>query len=373
MWLEQRKLLFAPLIVQSSGSQYKVMLGSHKLPLSPIRYSYLKFLQQGKSPTELVMHFLKAGQLISFRELIGLIHDLVEMQMILNPEWHQYLALSKGQSVTENPLSAQIQREIGEKADPNVLKSLPFFRRLSKEIQDLFIRNTTVQRIKLGQKLCSTGDTTREMYALLEGNLGVFRTLDGNRQQLLSTVSVGALVGEGGFLLGRPRAADVIAMSSAKVAVIHHVPEFDSVIATGKAEVLQRRFWVLNGLLTSPLFSKVPIETLDCLVFAGQLKEIQSQTEIIKEGDKGRSFFIVVQGAINIHRQDKILRTLGQGGIFGEIALMVSGGTRTASATATKNSLLLEIEQTEFYEVLSTHLTLAKHLEEIAWQRANED
>jgi CRP-like cAMP-binding protein len=369
MWLEQRKLNFAPVEVQQAAEQYTLLIGSSKISLNALKYTYYDYLSHNHSPYELVHHYLQLGKLISFRELFALLEILTDQNVILNPEWKQFINLSKVPTTQTTTLGLHIRNETKEKANPDLLKTLPFFRGLGSELQALFIKHTSIHSVKEGTKLCATGETSREMYVLLEGTIGVFKSLPNNQRQLLSSVAIGALVGEGGFLLGKPRSADLVTLAPTRVAVIQHSPEFDEVIASGKAEVLQRRFWVMNGLLSSVLFSRLPSETLDNLVFAGQLKEFKANTAVVQEGQPGHSFYIVVQGAISFTKGKELLRAVGQGGIFGEVALMVSGGIRTATATTTKDSLLLEIGQKEFFEVLAQNLNLAKILEELAWQR----
>ena len=369
MWLEQRKLNFAPVEVQQSSGQYTLLIGNSKITLNALKYTYYDYLSHNNSPYELVHHYLQMGKLVSFRELFALLEVLTDHNVILNPEWKQFINLSKTPSAQTTTLGLQIRKETKEKANPDLLKSLPFFRGLGSELQELFIKHTSIHSVKEGTKLCSTGETSREMYVLLDGTIGVFKSLPNNQRQLLSSVAVGALVGEGGFLLGKPRSADLVTLAPTKLAVIQHSAEFDEVIASGKAEVLQRRFWVMNGLLSSVLFSRLPSETLDNLVFAGQLKEFKANTVVVQEGQPGHSFYIVIQGAVSFKKGQDLLRAVGQGGIFGEVALMVSGGIRTATATTTKDSLLLEIGQREFFEVLAQNLNLAKILEDLAWQR----
>ncbi|MNL37937.1 hypothetical protein D3C87_1601150 [compost metagenome] len=51
----------------------------------------------------------------------------------------------------------------------------------------------------------------------------------------------------------------------------------------------------------------------------------------------------------------------------------MSGGVRTATVTTQKESVLLEISQSHFYQVLAQNLILAKKIEELALQRLHKD
>lgn len=372
MWIENRKLIFAPYEIKQKDQNYLLVAGGSKVTLSQQQYQYFDAFVHGATLYEIVGNFLSKGWLVSFRELWNLLSVLNHARLIVNPEVHSYFSMTD--SMASSNAAARGIKEIGvfkerTPAQPESLKSLPFFRSLNSELQKLFISNASIKTVPEQTRICKTGDKSRELFTLLEGKIAVYRDLGGGRRQMLSTIPKNGVFGEGGFLLNRPRAADVITLEKSSVLVIQHVPEFDQFIQSGKAETLQKRFWVLHSLLSSELFSQLPIETLDSLVFSGKINVVHEGTVITREGEPGKSFYIILQGSVAFTQNGKSLRALGQGGIFGEVALLVSGGIRTATAQAQRECLLVEIEMTEFYEILSKHLFLAKELEEIAWTR----
>jgi len=54
---------------------------------------------------------------------------------------------------------------------------------------------------------------------------------------------------------------------------------------------------------------------------------------LMRQGETGREFFVLVDGSVGIDRDGTRVRALGPGDFFGEIALL-SEGPRTATATA---------------------------------------
>jgi CRP-like cAMP-binding protein len=58
-----------------------------------------------------------------------------------------------------------------------------------------------------------------------------------------------------------------------------------------------------------------------------------------------------------------------QGDCFGEMALMVSAGKRTASVIAESDGYVLEIKRQQFYKMLAENLLLACEFEKIALLR----
>jgi len=74
-------------------------------------------------------------------------------------------------------------------------------------------------------------------------------------------------------------------------------------------------------------------------------------TTLITEGTKGREFFVLVAGSVDVRRNGRKLRELGSGSFFGEIAL-VSETPRTATVVATSPVRLLVITGQSFSRLL---------------------
>lgn len=72
---------------------------------------------------------------------------------------------------------------------------------------------------------------------------------------------------------------------------------------------------------------------------------------LMREGDPGREFFVVIDGAVRIERGGKVIRTMGPGEFFGEIALVVER-PRTATAIVDADSRLLVVAHREFHSLM---------------------
>jgi CRP-like cAMP-binding protein len=70
--------------------------------------------------------------------------------------------------------------------------------------------------------------------------------------------------------------------------------------------------------------------------------QVAAETTLVQEGDFGYAMFAIVSGAAEVTRDDEVIRTLGPGDVFGEIAVL-SGGRRTATVTATTPMHLITI------------------------------
>jgi cAMP-dependent protein kinase regulator len=183
----------------------------------------------------------------------------------------------------------------------------------------------------------------------------------------IATLTEGSIFGEVGFFLGEARTADVVTDTNCQIIRLKYQTEiFDKLIQKETARNLQKRFWVIHSLLKSKTFQGIPDDCFDALVFAGQLKVIPPDTTIFKQGDNGESAFVVVQGQVVVVKDNQSVRVLGQGDSFGEVALMLNQGKRSATIKTQTETVALEIPFDRFYQLLAHNLMLACEFERIA-------
>ena len=89
---------------------------------------------------------------------------------------------------------------------------------------------------------------------------------------------------------------------------------------------------------------------------------------IIREGDPGRSVYVILDGRVKVFTRDDggnelPLATLGVGQFFGEMSL-VSGKPRSSSVTAVELSVLVELSYASMAKVIEQNLAVKEVLEE---------
>jgi CRP-like cAMP-binding protein len=82
-----------------------------------------------------------------------------------------------------------------------------------------------------------------------------------------------------------------------------------------------------------PLFAELPEGDRDRLATVCSELEAEAGATLVTEGDFGYAMFVITEGTADVLREDTLLRTLGPGDVFGEIAVL-SGGRRTATVVA---------------------------------------
>jgi CRP-like cAMP-binding protein len=73
---------------------------------------------------------------------------------------------------------------------------------------------------------------------------------------------------------------------------------------------------------------------------------------LMREGQTGQEFFVIVSGSVLIERGGHAIRSLGPGDFLGEIAL-VDDGPRTATGTTETESKLLVLAHREFHSLMN--------------------
>lgn len=83
----------------------------------------------------------------------------------------------------------------------------------------------------------------------------------------------------------------------------------------------------------------------------------QAGDSIFKEGEEGNHAYIVQSGEVEVFKtvdgEEKVLGTIGQGGILGEMAL-IDDKPRMASARASKGSTIIVVTRATFEKKLNS-------------------
>lgn len=122
-----------------------------------------------------------------------------------------------------------------------------------------------------------------------------------------------------------------------------------------------------------PLFDDLPQAAFIELVNRLKYRRFSPPQLILREGDPGRSFFVIVQGQVRVFKAqpgggEVTLARLTEGTFFGEMALL-SGAPRTASVAAEEETELLEITDRVLREVVGKFPQVGAALKDFYRQR----
>lgn len=104
---------------------------------------------------------------------------------------------------------------------------------------------------------------------------------------------------------------------------------------------------VLRLLLDVPLLAVLPPRMVERLALEADPVEVQTGDPVFVEGDPGDCFFVIARGRVSVTRDGVLLRELGPGDWFGELALL-RDIPRTATIRAETDVSMWAVERVHF-------------------------
>jgi CRP-like cAMP-binding protein len=117
-----------------------------------------------------------------------------------------------------------------------------------------------------------------------------------------------------------------------------------------------------------PLFASASKAELAEIASIADEIDLPEGKAVIKEGDSGREFFVIVEGTAEVTRGSRKLRTLSDGDFFGEISL-ITRLPRTASVTTISPLRALVITDRSFRRMLGDSPTIQRKVLEALGER----
>jgi len=117
---------------------------------------------------------------------------------------------------------------------------------------------------------------------------------------------------------------------------------------------------------TVPLFKGLGNEELEAIAKLCKKMEFREGEKIVKEGDAGLGFYVIVKGGASVKHKSKTVAQLGRGSFFGEMSLLDSK-PRSADVVASEPTACLVLLRWNFWSLVSKNTKVVKGLlEEMA-------
>lgn len=131
-----------------------------------------------------------------------------------------------------------------------------------------------------------------------------------------------------------------------------------SIDSTGTTIITVERVIALRSV---PLFAATPSEVLASIADRLRSIDLAPETPIFGQGDVGDALFIVVAGAVRIFTDGRTLNRMGEGDVFGEMAVL-SAVPRVASATTIGATTLLRLDRADLDALIDERPELTRSL-----------
>jgi CRP-like cAMP-binding protein len=113
-----------------------------------------------------------------------------------------------------------------------------------------------------------------------------------------------------------------------------------------------RRNQKVELLQKVPLFERCSKRELAEIAKIADEIDLREGKVLIREGGRGREFFVLLDGAVDVTKADQRINQLGPGDFFGEIALIEPTAVRTATVTASTDVEALVVTAQNFRGLL---------------------
>jgi CRP/FNR family cyclic AMP-dependent transcriptional regulator len=205
------------------------------------------------------------------------------------------------------------------------------------------------------------------MYLLVEGEIDLFV---GDRQ--VGSVQQGEIFGELASITHSPRSATAIAKTRCRLialdekqfrAALREHPEFSLTMMSLMVGRLRKMIARLNADAGVPagadwnesgVFGKKQLMELVDTFGATVITRYLPGKSIMQEGQVGLLMYVVLEGAVEVTIQGRVVEEIGEGGMFGEMAL-IGRTERLASAVAVTECSLLAINRKDFFDLVKTN------------------
>jgi CRP-like cAMP-binding protein len=251
-------------------------------------------------------------------------------------------------------------------ASAQLLKSFAPLDGMKRENLAALAKKAHVKSLAAGRPLMSQGDSDKRTVWLISG---VLEAMDGSRK--IATVRGGTAEAKNPLYPNLPRkytlrAVDEVTYLSIDSDLLDVMITWDQ---TGSYEVeelqaqLQRAGsddW-MTTLLQTNAFQRIPPANIQAIFQRLQRVPCKQGEVIIKQGDEGDYFYIIVQGKCAVTRETPLSREgiklaeLNVGDTFGEEAL-IAEAKRNATVTMVSDGVLMRLNKQDFRELMNEPL-----------------
>jgi len=128
----------------------------------------------------------------------------------------------------------------------------------------------------------------------------------------------------------------------------------------------------IDLLKHAPLFEQCSKQELQRIASIADELDLPAGKVLIREGERGREFFVIVSGEVEVRRKGRKVKTLGAGSFVGEIALL-SKIPRVATVTALTPVDVLVITDRAFLDLCEKSPSLAVKVARTLAERVGEN
>jgi len=215
-----------------------------------------------------------------------------------------------------------------------MIDAMPMFEDIPEDTLSDLAGRVRLKTVAAGKPVIRQGDRPEAFYVVRRGTLHVVEEDPGSgKERVLRTLGSGASFGELGLVDGAARSATVRALEDSQVFEVDK-GTFDRLLADmidvpDFAPSLQR----MAELRSLPAFATLGSDDVQFVFEHGEWVNVAPGEVVIEQGAVGDAFYAIRSGQVDVVKDGELTATIGPGGHFGEVALLMDV-PRTASVVA---------------------------------------
>jgi putative peptide zinc metalloprotease protein len=330
-----------------------------------------------------------ANQAADYRQVLNFTVDLMDdlagkpflKRAILvaydNLPWEEREVLARYVLAFE-PWSEGLSREFQVTRDDYhlLLRSMPLLASCSDDDIAALVAALRPMRAPAGRQIIRQGERGDRVYLIRSGEVEVWRREENRREQLVAELRRGDYCGEYALLQDEPYDATYRASVDSELLVMSR-RDFDRLVRhhiAVRGQVKQSAQTV-TLLARIPVFAELSHMELTRLAARFRKGRIAPGEVVIRQGQQGRAFFVVVEGSLTVigergTSQERVLAELGVGEYAGEISLLLDQPAIATVVGGPKGAALLGLLRGDFEAFIRTHARAFRRLEQVGSGRA---
>jgi CRP-like cAMP-binding protein len=253
----------------------------------------------------------------------------------------------------------------GKPSDLALLRKFSPLDGMRAENLQALCRKTTRREAPMGRILFREGDTEKRTFFLINGVVDMLQ-----EGEAVARIKGGTPAAKNPLAHAIPRPYSAVVMSN-RIEYLQIDSEFLDLMVTwdqtgayevnelkGSAEPEEDAGDWMTTLLQTKAFHKVPPANIQAIFMRVKRMDYRAGETVIKQGDEGDYFYIVVKGKCVVSRQTPLnkegvkLAELKMGDTFGEEAL-ISDAKRNATVTMVTDGTLMRLSKEDFRTLLN--------------------
>jgi cAMP-dependent protein kinase regulator len=227
------------------------------------------------------------------------------------------------------------------------LKAIDMFSFLQDDQRRALIDALFPLTYKDGEVIVNEGMPPSYFYIVHTGQCRITERLK-DREPVLSLLTPGQCFGQSVLVSSSPRLKTVVAVGDVTFWAVDQV----TYLGVLKEGISQKRSKYRSLLNSIPFLKVLNEEAIDLVAEALSPVNPPPGEVVIRQGEPGNDFYIIMEGECIVLKEDKIVGTLSGGQYFGELALMTDGPRRATVRTGEQSAKLLKLDRASFQRLL---------------------